>query len=248
MAPAGEGRAEPLLIGRVPTVDQQRQAHAFADQSRGGDRRAGLVAHLGRPRDERLLVGDAPPLARQQPAPQLVRVPRQRSPDRGDRAAGVGVHGSRDDAEQPLLRRQQPVERRHPGGRVDAEVLHQPAPERGDGDVVGGLEVIPAEPHGPATELAGQARRDRPLHRVERCLVLEEHQQARPPSVVGRALGVVAEDVGAPAQQRGAMGSIAQQRPHDVVVKRTRELRPERTPGKGATRPRRLPPRRAVTG
>ena len=75
--------AEPLAVRRVAALEQEREAHHVADEPRGDDARAELVADLRGATDERLLLVDAAPLAREQPEPDVVRVPRERCPHGG---------------------------------------------------------------------------------------------------------------------------------------------------------------------
>lgn len=72
---------------------------------------------------------------------------------------------------------------------------------------------IPAVASTPSAKLVHGAR------------VVEEHEQTRPPAVVGGALGVVAEHVRAPPKQRRAVRVFAQQRPYHLGIEITGQLR-----------------------
>ena len=72
---ASEGRPEPFAVRRVPASHQQSEEHAITHESTGQDSGAELFANLGRALDEWLLLGQALPLAGQQPPPHWVGVP-----------------------------------------------------------------------------------------------------------------------------------------------------------------------------
>ncbi len=101
--------AEPLAVRCVATFEQEAEPHHIADESRGEDPGSELVTHLGRPPDERLLLVDSPPLAREKPQPDLVRIPGERVPDCRELPGVVVVHGAACDLEQDLLWRSEPV-------------------------------------------------------------------------------------------------------------------------------------------
>ena len=178
-------------------------------------REPAVVTDLGRAGDERLLLGDAAPLARQQPAPHLVRIPRQSCAHRGERTVRIGEHPAGRHAKQPLLGREQPVEHRKLARRVDAELLEQPLVQARHRDPGAGLDPGPPEAHRHAVERLGQVEFGD--------AVIGEDEHPRSPPVIGRALRVVTEDVRAPAEQRGAVRHADQLRCDDLDVEPLRQ-------------------------
>ena len=84
-------------------------------------------------------------------------------------------------------------------------------------------DVVPAEAHRPATELVGHPGLDRFEH-PSHLLVLDEELQARPPAVVGRALGIEPEHVGTVPESCSCVLRVTQQRRDRFVVKGASEL------------------------
>ena len=131
--------------------------------------------------------------------------------------------GARRHLEQPLLRRAEPVPRGDASARIEADPLREPRAELGDLDVV--RDGTASQP-----KRVGQPRNSsgRPASIASRTGVdvagVDEHLQPRPPAVVGRALGVEAEHLGAGADQRRGMSPAFEQRRDDLFVVRPREL------------------------
>ena len=133
-----------------------------------------------------------------------MRVPGNRLAQGAEATAVVVEHCARDDLEQPLLRCEQPVERRRAGRRVEAEASLRPVAQIGDLDMVRHADVVPAEPRRIAGDLVGQRTLDR-IRNNGNVLRSDKELQSRPEAVVGRARVVEAEHVGAPAQERRRM-------------------------------------------
>ncbi len=193
----------------------------------GGDQSGTeVVAGLGGAADEGFLLGDAFPLAGQQPAVHLRGEPGEQRPHPAELAVVVGVHLPAGGLEQGLLWEQKPIKRCDAGLRVDAQVVVQPVGECADLDVMLGGDTVPAESHGPPAELLGQARGQIAAHRVD---VGWAHENMHPwsPAVIGGHRGVEAEYVGPPAEQRSRVRPCVQQRGNDLGV----EGRAQRTSG-----------------
>jgi hypothetical protein len=87
---------------------------------------------------------------------------------------------------------------------------------------MGDRPVVPAEPRRPASELVRETRVDPSLE--GRGVAGHEDLQSRPPAVVGRALGVEAENIRPPAEQRGRMLGPGDELGDNLFVESLREL------------------------
>src|SRR5439155_4404820 len=78
-------------------------------------------------------------------------------------------------------------------------------------------------PRRPPVEMLGDPGCDRrgPVGDVS---FVDEDQEARTPTVIRRPLGVVAEHVGAPSEERGAVSPITEERSDDLAVVARRQL------------------------
>ncbi len=153
---SAEGGAEPLAVRRIAALLQEGEPHQVAHQACREHTRAELVVDLGRPPDERFLLVDPPPLAREQPQPQLIRIPAQAPAHGLELAEPVVEHLAGGHLEQQLLRRAEPVAVRERLARVEAEPLLEPGAELDDLDVLRHRVVVPAEANRPAAVLLGQ--------------------------------------------------------------------------------------------
>ena len=212
-----EGRAEPLRVWRVPALEQKAEPHDVPCQPSREHPRAELVSDLGGASDERLLLVEPPPLGGEQPEPDVARVPHERGAKRLQLAETVVEDRSARDLEQELLRRRQPVAGLDPMARVEAEALLEPRAERRYVHPMPYLVVVPAVANRPAAEGLRKARLQ-----VE--VRVGEDLQPRAPAVVGRALGVVAEDVRAVPEKTCGVPYVAQEPDDDLLVERAREL------------------------
>ena len=149
--------------------------------------------------------------------------PGEQRPHLAEFAVGVGVHLPAGGLEQGLLREQQPIQGRHAGARVEAEVVVQPVGECAHPDVMLDGDAVPAESHGPTAELLGQARIQVAAHRVHVGWG-DEHVHPRSPAVIGGHRGVEAEHVGSPSEQRRRVLPVVQQRGDDLGVERRAQL------------------------
>src|SRR3984885_530367 len=210
-----ERGAKPLAVRRVLPVHQQAQPHQVTGQAGGDDARAEVVARLGAPAGEGLLLVDAPPLAGQDVAPHVVGGPGRAPPGAGQPARAVVEHLPRGELREPLRGRGQPVPQGEVVPRVEAQQPGQPAAKAGDLDPVPRDAVgFPGdgEPDRVAAELTWQAAGEHggDERRVAARLaavggadaIAEEHLQPRPPVVVSGALGVVPGDVRSRTDQR----------------------------------------------
>jgi hypothetical protein len=134
-----ERRAQPLGVRAVLPLHQQAEPDQVAHEPRGDHARAQLVADLRRPADERFLLRDPMPARREQPQPHVVGIPTQVGAKGCELAPRIGVDRAAHDAEDPLLRQQQPVDRSEAGSRVDAGA-------RGRQVVVGHEDLHPRSP------------------------------------------------------------------------------------------------------
>jgi hypothetical protein len=92
-----------------------------------------------------------PPLAGEQPKPDVVRIPRQRLSRRCELARVVTEYRSSCDFEQGLLRRAQPGLDRYALARIEPESVAKPFVERHDLDVMLDRLRVPAEADWPST-------------------------------------------------------------------------------------------------
>ena len=118
-----EGRAEPLRVRRVAALEQEAEPHRVAREPCSDDARAELVADLGGSADERLLLVDAPPLAADEPAPDVVGVPLERFSQRLQLTGSVPEDLPGGDLGEQLLRSRQPLEGREAGGARRSPVV-----------------------------------------------------------------------------------------------------------------------------
>jgi hypothetical protein len=136
--------------------------------------------------------------------------------------AAIVEHRAGGDLEEDLLRHGQPVDGPHPGPGVDAEMVLQPRAQRPDDDVVPDGDGVPSVSRRPAVERLRESGLDA-RHDAGHVDLIDEHVQARAPTVVGRAAGVEAEHVGTGPQEGGAVDGTGQRRPDDFDVERLGE-------------------------
>lgn len=239
----GEGAAEPFAVRRVAPVHQQGEPHQVADQAGGLDRRAEFVADLAAAADEGFLLGDALPLTGQDVEPEVVGVPAQGGAGRGERVEAVVEHGAGGDLGEELGGQGEPVRRGDSGGGVEAEGGTEPGGDAGHFDAV--VHGTVGGPHdadvpvarggevgGPAVEglwkVFGEHMSD--ASGVAAHIVgVEEELEAWAPFVVGGALGVVTEHLGARADAGGGVGyagsGLLQERAYGLGVEAPGELK-----------------------
>src|SRR6185437_10907074 len=172
--------------------------------------------------------------------PHVARIPAQRRPGPGQPAGPVVEDGAPGDLRQSLPRRREPVRHRDAAARVEPELPGQPAAQAED------LHPVPYA----AAWVAGDAERHRiaaehlrqpaPEHLVDRhpepvgFVVLQEHQQPRPPVVVGGALGVEPEHLRPRPDQRRRVPQPRKlrlkQRPDNLRKELTRQPYPRHEP------------------
>ena len=201
-----------------------RRREGVADLSGLISHRADAVAELGGARDEGLFLGEAAPLAGDQPPPYLVGKPVEIAADLAQGAGVVGVHPAGDDAEQALLRSKQPIQRREASGRVHAEMRQKPIRQRRDHHMVGYLDLVPAEAHRPAAKPLRQSHRQLLLQFADLVHLVEEDEQSGPPPMIGGAHGVETQHVRAPAKQPRRVPTTSHQRPNDLCIEGSGQL------------------------
>ena len=219
----GERRPEPLGVRPVGASEEEAQPHEVAHEPRGDQRRTEVVADLGRSAHEGRLVDDPLPLAGNEPGLDIGREPTERPSQRPQLTEAVVVHGSSDDAEQPLLRHDEPVDGLHAAPRIEADLGREPLGEGGHRDVVLGGSLPVAEPHRTPAELGGKPR----LHLRAGAVDVDgvdQDDEAWSPAVVHRAGGVVAEDVGTPAEQSSAVSHTTEKAGDHIGVEGSVQL------------------------
>ncbi len=205
------------------------QAHEVADDLARDEARSRFVADLRGATDQRLLLPDATPLAREHPDPDLVREVVQLFANPCQFAGAVVVHRASCHTQQTLLRRGQPVRDRQVVEGIATELGAEPVRERNHRHVMGAGHVVPAEHDRPAAVFGREAVVDSGADRGD-IGRLDEDLQAGSPAVVGRPFGVEAEQLGAVPEQRATVGPRAVRAVRRLLGRSRRSVRaPERT-------------------
>ena len=147
--------------------------------------RAEIVAYLGGSLNERLLLREPTPLARQQPTIDRLGIPPQPGAQSGQLPVRIGKHGPFSDAEQSLSGNEQPIGDGQVSGRaVPPHLPGDPRGERVDLDPRLQRLVVSTDGDRPAAVGLREVAQDANTDRFHRRLG-DEHDAARPPAVIG---------------------------------------------------------------
>jgi len=212
-----------LLYGAYLRPIKQGEAHAITNESPGQDSGTELVANLGRSLDEGLLLGQALPLAGQQPPPHCVGEPGEPSTEVREIAIGIREDSPLGDAQESCLRHEKPIHHRQLAlAEVPPEFPIKPRRQGRDDHVWLKASAVPAdgeEPSAVGLRKRGQNPRTHPVE-VRR---LDKQLTSRAPVVIGGSLGVISKNIGARPEEGGSMRS-PHRRGHHLLVEAAAQL------------------------